>query len=537
MTPDARLADLEARYLDAREAHDRLDVARATGVPAEADAVAALESAAEGASRSVHERLASFTADDEAVLGPDDRRALAAMRAGIAVAEAFEAPVGPPLESGPCDDEAAWRDAIRAGGEDLHRRLEACYSQTALALDVGGGATLTRLQVLDRLGTEPDADRRRALFLAIGPLWRVVNGDDGDGSPYRAYVAGAGDAWRAARATSDVLGVAGDETERWSTATLEAWRAAVVEPARTRGEPPVEPWDWWWRAGATSRALGVVPLAEAREVNREVYASLGADVEALNIRFDITDRPGRPPVPVAFTTFGGRPHRRTDGSWSPGEPVILESIGGGGFLDLAELLHETGHGIHIAGIRTRPAFAEWPDSDGFTEALAELVAYDAADPAWQARRLPGRATVTEAESIRAWYASVVLDAAWALFEVRMLTDPTRRPNEVWTEITSTWLGIAPHPEWSWWAMRGQLVQEAGYMGHYAVGAVVATALRRAIREARGDWLDGDPGWYAWVRDRVYRFGLERPARDVVTDVTGGRVTPEALVAEIARAAG
>ena len=118
----------------------------------------------------------------------------------------------------------------------------------------------------------------------------------------------------------------------------------------------------------------------------------------------------------------------------------------------------------------------------------------------------------------------------------MLADPARRPNEVWTEITSTWLGIAPHPEWSWWAMRGQLVQEAGYMGNYAVGAVVATMLRAAIREARGDWLAGDPGWYEWVRDRIYRFGLERPARDVVTDVVGGPVTPEALVLEIGRAA-
>ena len=122
--------------------------------------------------------------------------------------------------------------------------------------------------------------------------------------------------------------------------------------------------------------------------------------------------------------------------------MILENLTHGGFFELAELIHETGHAIHIAAIRTRPAFAEWPDSDGFTESLAELVAYDAADPAWQRRWLPGRPMVPEAESIRAWYASVVLDAAWALFEVRMLTDPSLRPNEVWTEITSTWLGIA-----------------------------------------------------------------------------------------------
>lgn len=35
-------------------------------------------------------------------------------------------------------------------------------------------------------------------------------------------------------------------------------------------------------------------------------------------------------------------------------------------------LHETGHAIHIAGIRTRPAFSDWPDADLFTEAIADL---------------------------------------------------------------------------------------------------------------------------------------------------------------------
>jgi hypothetical protein len=271
-------------------------------------------------------------------------------------------------------------------------------------------------------------------------------------------------------------------------------------------------------------------------VNRAWFASLAADLDELNVRLDLTARPGRPPVPVAFTTFGARPHRRPDGTWSPGEPVILESLTDGGFGDLAELVHETGHAIHIAGIRTRPAFADWPDSDALTEALADVPAYDLAEPAWVRRWLPGAPEMPEAVSIRCWYAGVVLDAAWALFEVRMLLDASKRPNEVWTEITSTWLGIAPHPEWSWWAIRGQLVQEPGYMANYAAGAVLATAIRAAIRAERGPWIDGDAGWYGWVRDAVYRYGLERSSRDVVEALLGGPATPEALVAEIGRAA-
>ena len=248
--------------------------------------------------------------------------------------------------------------------------------------------------------------------------------------------------------------------------------------------------------------------------------------------FDIRERAGRPPVPVAYTTFGERPHQRPDGTWHPGRPTILESLTDGGLGELAELVHETGHAIHIAGIRTRPAFADWPDSDALTEALGDLVAASVHDPAWQRRWLPGGVAAPAEAARRGSFAETALDAAWALFEIRLHETPDRVPNDLWTEITSTWLGIAPHPEWSWWAMRGQLVEEPGYMANYAIGAVLAADLRAAIRAARGDWLDGDPGWYAWVREHVYRFGRERSSRDVLRDVLGRPPSADALRAEL-----
>ena len=74
------------------------------------------------------------------------------------------------------------------------------------------------------------------------------------------------------------------------------------------------------------------------------------------------------------------------------------------------------------------------------------------------------------------------------------------------------------------------------MANYAIGAVVAEDLRAAIRAERGDWIDGDPGWYPWVRDRVYRFGLERSPGEVVRRIMGRAPTADALLAEISRAA-
>ena len=91
--------------------------------------------------------------------------------------------------------------------------------------------------------------------------------------------------------------------------------------------------------------------------------------------------------------------------------------------------------------------------------------------------------------------------------------PGRRPNDVWAEIVADGLGIEPHPEWSWWAVRGQLIERPGYLANYALSAITAAALRARIRELRGDWSTGDPGWYAFVSERLLRYGGERSPAD------------------------
>jgi hypothetical protein len=545
VTTSEQLAALEAAYLEARTARDHLDVARARGLPGD---TGALEAASAAAFSRVHAALAALGSlkdpagltriPDLAAFGQDDRRALATMREGIATAETYALPGVEPDPVRP-----ASTDGAPVPSDDTYdrlvRQLDAAFSaaSSSLAFD---GEPLTRLQVLARLTDQPDAGRRHALFLALEPLWQSVDGAGDDRSPYAALIRESAGRWQGGHspieANAAAMGVTAAEIEGWAVTTLDAWRTAFVEPARAAGAPPVEPWDWWWLAGEAHRMLApALPLDALMRVNRAVHASLGADLEELSIVFDIHPRPGRRPVPVAYTTFDGRPHRRADGTWSTGRPTIMEACIDGGLGELTELIHETGHAIHIAGIRTRPAFTDWPDSDALTEALAELVALDATDPAWQRRWLPHGASVPGAVATRGRYAEIALDAAWALLEIRLHARPDSRPNDVWTEITSEWLGIAPHPEWSWWAMRGQLVEAPGYMANYAIGAVVAEDLRAAIRAERGDWIEGDPGWYPWVREHVYRFGLERSTRDVLLDVLGRPPNADALLRHVSRA--
>ena len=88
------LADLEAAYLAARDARDRLDVARARGLPPDASV---LERDAEAAEAAVRGLLAAIDAAPSTALSPDDSRALGAMRAGIETAFGPDAepPVAP----------------------------------------------------------------------------------------------------------------------------------------------------------------------------------------------------------------------------------------------------------------------------------------------------------------------------------------------------------------------------------------------------------------------------------------------------------
>ena len=346
-----------------------------------------------------------------------------------------------------------------------------------------------------------------------------MNGDGGAGSPYRRLIALEVEALAGAEppttAQARASGVPPDSLEPWLTAILEAWRDATPDTL-------IEPWDWYYQVGRTSRTLAArVPRERLTALNAAVWRALGADVGALRVHYDLEPRNGKDPV--AFTTFGAR---------EPIEPWVFATYRAGGLDNLNELLHETGHAVHLAAIRTRPAFRDWPDSDPFTEAVADVVALDVYEPAWQQRWLGD--SVPLATGLQSRYGGIVLDVAWAMFELRMLRDPRADPNEVWAALTRHYLHIRPHPELSWWAMRGQLIDAPGYMVNYAAGAILIAAIRARIRTERGPFTAGDPGWYAWVALRLYRFGLERPTRQVLEAFLGGPVSPEPLLADMRR---
>ncbi|MFN8583501.1 MAG: hypothetical protein U0163_21305 [Gemmatimonadaceae bacterium] len=369
--------------------------------------------------------------------------------------------------------------------------------------------------------------RRANGISLLRPLWQAMNGNGSPGSPYRTLVALSANEWKASGSYIDKqaasLGIDPRQVEPMLVSILTAWRPHSARGHRAMGLV---------YNGTFSRRLSPrVSREQLRIVNDRFYTDLGANPTQLGVHFDLDPREGK--TPVAFTDFGSHP-RLHGREWQPAEPWIFATYRVGGVDNLGEVLHEMGHAVHIAAIETRPAFADWPDSDPFTEALGDLMALDLTEPQWQRVYLGDSATT--GESMRARYAGIVLDVAWALFELRMHADASRDPNAVWTEITSTYLHIAPHPEWSWWAMRGQLVDLPGYMMNYALGAVITADLRARVAQQHGPFWRKDPSTYRWLSNRLYRWGLERPTREVIEEFLGRPVSAEALLRDMGRLA-
>lgn len=451
----------------------------------------------------------------KSAVNSEDEAALTAMR------DAWDG--GLSEEDADGDGPAAGEDPLQAVSDSVF----ASYGPAASSIIVDGD-TLNRLAILGLLGRTDDPARRERLFRALEPVWRSVNGDNGPASPYRRMLALRRQAWGDTASPIDrngpAFGLAAGELEQWLVGALARWRAGVPDSM-------LEPWDWYYLTGEASRRVSprLPRIADIRSVNDVYYRQLGADPVRLGVRYDLETRPGK--YPVAYCDFGSRA-RWVAGRLVPTEPWVFTNYQGGGLDNLAELLHETGHAIHIAAISTRPAFTDWPDNDTFTEALADLPAMELYEPAWQLRFLGDSAPL--AASLRAKYSGIIFDIAWALFEIRVHARPDADPNAIWTAITRDYLRIRPHPEWSWWAMRGQLIDGPGYLVNYALGAFIVADMRLAIRASRGTnaWFEAE--LYRWLSERIYRFGQERPSRRVTEDLLGRPLRPAALFDDLER---
>jgi len=408
----------------------------------------------------------------------------------------------------------------------LQIALYSCFEQIGNRIDFEG-RTLVRTTALEELQQLDGSERRKRLFYSLSPLWIAVNGSNTADSPYRRMMSLNGTESRAAGKSpiadaAATLGISEHTVEEWLVEVLQAWSARSTGAA-------LEPWDYWYASASASRELSsAVSRESVLDTSKRFYRDLGADLDRLQVQHDLDVRPGK--APLAYTDQI-RIGRRIGAAWRPMLARVSGNYEQGGLFVLNELIHEDGHAVHYAALRTRPAFFSLGD-DLFFEAFADVPAWSCSEPAWQEKYLGRHAA--EGSSLRELFSNVMLDMAWGLFELRMLADPSRDPNRVWTEITSRYLNIVPHPEWSWWALRVQLVRWPGYMINYGLGAVVTADIRRHIRDSIGSFDTGNSRWYSWTSANLLRFGSSLETAQLLRNFMGRPVSPDEILAQLNR---
>ena len=451
----------------------------------------------------------------------EDSRALRLMRADVAESSPTPRSLAP---TGHCNDAARQNLAL----EPLQEALYACFAELANGLRFEDGA-VTRVAAFDLLARLEEPQRRKALFMAFTPLWQALLGDDGAMSPYRRMIRMAAARAKAKGSPIDAaartVGVSAGETERWLERILDTWR-------QVSGEGELEPWDYRFAGGAAERELGEGIAREGLQpLNQRYYLDLGLDLEKSEVIYDLDPRRGK--APLAYTDYVRR-GRTVGDHWQPTIVRVSANYARGGLGVLHELVHENGHVAHMLALRTRPAFMDLGDAI-FYEAFADVPAWSTYESAWQQKYL-GR-SVSQSVSLRGLYSGVILDVAWALFDLRMLRDPAADPNRVWTDITHRYLHVRPHPELAWWAVRVQLVNEPGYMVNYGLGAVITADIRQRIAQQLGPFDTGEARWYGWLSERLLASGEEHPTAQLLRQFLGRPVSPAALLAELNRLRG
>lgn len=442
-------------------------------------------------------------------LNAQDRRRFESMRSALAL-RAADTGAAPR-----CEDVST-----ASAGPALRAALYVCFDAAADIIAYRG-EQVGRIGALDLMESLASGAERRAAFEAMTPLYEAVH-PGGPDSPYIRIMHLENARMRAnIEGSVQSLGLSAAEGEAWLERALTQWSERLPYAQ-------AEPWDFRRAmSGSVDPALATCAQASVQmEANARFYRELGADFDALGMIMDTSSG-----APVAYADFV-RVGRNIEGAWRPAVPWITLVVADGGPDAAAELVHEVGHAAHYAAMRARPSLTLPDDLSLLLEATADITGWSVSEPAWQ-RRYVGCA-YPEAASLRAKLAPIMLDMAWGLFEMRMARDPAADPNVLWGEIAERYFRVRRHDDIAWWAVRGQLVEEPGYMVNYALGAFVTADLRARIREEIGDFDTGNPRWYEYVSRNLYVYGGEETPRALLRRFLGRDVQADAFLAELAR---
>lgn len=371
------------------------------------------------------------------------------------------------------------------------------------------------------LRTEANRDRRKAAWLAFGPLSRRLDARTRELFCLRNALAKTAGFENYVHMQLDSQGLTLQQVrgtlEELTLASEPAYRDLLSEGATRQKLGRVQPWDIKYLLDGVGGLPGkYFPRGGIAARLDEWAAHHGLDLKALGISAHMLD------IPYNGLCLAVTPRDiRMLGNWSDGHNYYKTAF------------HELGHALHAAFsdpgsyvLRREPAV--------FNEAMAELIGYTVQDPAWLAHAglTPSEVHSAATNAMGPWFAYLRQRTAHALFEFEAYANPDADLDVINAGLEARVLGCSMDeaPRWAAepnaWYSRYPV-----YWQNYVLADVVASQIHHDLRRRFGAvWRNARALEY--VREQYWAPGGALDWQEKLHRGTGEGLSSRALVSDL-----
>jgi peptidyl-dipeptidase A len=325
--------------------------------------------------------------------------------------------------------------------------------------------------------------------------------------------------------------------DRATAVPFERWKATLDDRLAERfrcNVSELRPWhyaDPFFQDAPVEGSIDLDPLFRGKDIvalARRTFEGIGLDVAGILERSDLFPRPGK--SQHAFCLDVDR-----DGDVR----VLANVVDNQDWADT--MLHELGHGIYDLGYGEELPWLLRDTHLVTTEASALLFGALAGDRDWLERVLElgsGEAQELEGRLQAARAAQLLVFTRWVLvmngFERALYEDPDGDLDAVWWELVARYQLVTPPngrraPDW---AAKIHIAVAPVYYHTYLYGAIVASQLRDALRDAAGGIVDRPESGKLLGR-KLFAPGLSVRWDRLVEQASGAPLSVESLAREVA----
>ena len=327
--------------------------------------------------------------------------------------------------------------------------------------------------------------------------------------------------------------------DRATAAPFSRWKGALDARLAERfgcAVSKLRPWhyaDPFFQEPPPEGAVDLDPLFKGKDIvalARRTFEGIGFEVEGVLDRSDLFPRPAKNQHAFCIDIDRGGDVR-----------VLANVIDNQSWTET--MLHELGHGVYDLGFDDDLSWVLRDTHLVTTEASALLFGALAGDREWLELVLevdPGEAEELGGRLRAARAAELLVFTRWVLvmnaFERALYADPERDLDAVWWELVARYQLLTP-PDGrsaSDWAAKIHIAVAPVYYHTYLYGAMVASQIKDALRNAAGGLVDR-PKAGRMLQEKLYAPGASIRWDRLVEQASGKPLSVDSLAGEVAAA--